>query len=251
MIIKLSPDVIVLTEIKADAGTTVSKNLRGSQCFQILSQRGTTAPSRTGVAILLRTGLNGSMICRNERTTENKNDPIQTVKVRLARNVVLIGIYASPQISGKALTEALESAHIQSGEDVMIIGDLKAKNVIWKRLSNGQGVSKLCEEVENPSFFAKGKQGWSKPDLLSHRNEAQVEKEREVSWNDISEHAPLLYVLRDIKPEYKKHRRVAKIILTNERNREKVSCNNRDSLTTLIDKLKSGDRKKHKAHSKK
>lgn len=166
LISKLSQDVVVLTEIRADALTNLSKIWPGLQCFQVLAQRGTTAPTRRGVAIVLRARLKGSLISRTERTTWNKNDVIQTIKVRLERNVIVIGTYASTQTSGAALTEALERAYVQSGENIMVIGDLNARNVISGRVSNGRGKAVVnfakkwiykIKSAKIPSFFAKGK----------------------------------------------------------------------------------------------
>lgn len=92
--------------------------------------------------------------------------------------MVLVGMYASPQASGKLLTEALEKAHMHRREDLIIVGDLNARNKTWHRINNRRGSSGVIfakkgtikyRGQRTPHSFSKDKNGQSKSDLLLYR----------------------------------------------------------------------------------
>lgn len=103
-ILKLRPYIINLMETMADASSTINKIWPGSQCTQILTRRGNASPAREGVAIAFRPGPSSSLVSRNDQASDNRNGLIQTVKVRVAATVTLVGIYASSQAGSSSLT---------------------------------------------------------------------------------------------------------------------------------------------------
>lgn len=73
---------------------------------------------------------------------------------------------------------------MRNGDDTIMVGDLKARNITWDIVSNGRGTAVLhfskrrnynITPPKNPSFFAKGKKGWSKRDLILYKAKVQVE----------------------------------------------------------------------------
>lgn len=88
MIKQLKPDIMVLKKTRADAISTFRKIWQGARCIQIFTIRDSADPKRAGVAIILRPGLESSLVGITNTNCSNKNELIQTVKVRLTRKVV-------------------------------------------------------------------------------------------------------------------------------------------------------------------
>lgn len=76
---------------------------------------------------------------------------------------------------------------MHSGQEAIIIGDLNAGSSVYERVNKGRGTTlvnfarrrnyKVTPHKE-PSFFEKGKRGWSKPDLVLHREELKWNNQR-------------------------------------------------------------------------
>lgn len=69
----------------------------------------------------------------------------------------------------------------------------------------------------HPSYYAKGRNGSSKPDLLVDIEKENISQPRSEIWNGTSDHTPILYEVRNTNLKASR-KRVSKTMLHNLRN---------------------------------
>lgn len=92
----------------ADTGKNLAKGQgRTSTTFSMMS----AVPARAGTALIIKPGEESLLQQRIALVSEDSNELIQEIKLRMGQNTCVVGMYAGPQTSGKKVGEVLINIH--------------------------------------------------------------------------------------------------------------------------------------------
>lgn len=101
------PDVMVLCEKRADVQPNFAIIWPGAVVEQVLPLKSKSAPTRGGVAVVVKPGRATSLLKRMEVNSNAGEGLIQAVKINVRDDVCLVGIYVSGRTKEADLATAL------------------------------------------------------------------------------------------------------------------------------------------------
>lgn len=222
--------MIILNETRADVGPTMRKIWPGAKLQQILPVLSNGAPTRACTAVILKPGIISSLQERISLVSDDKNELIQAVKIKLDHKTCLVGMYVGPHTSGLKLERILTKMVGDNKHRVVITGDINARHSSWGKKTNTIGRALVRFALQRnykispptmPSYTAKGITSASKPDLMLDLEKALVTQPVDHRWDNSSHHTPLVYQLNDINIKMGKTRK-PKSMLNNSMNLEEA-----------------------------
>lgn len=97
---KQKPNVLVICETKADTRKTFSSILSGDKMEQIITITKCNSPFREGKTVVMNPGGKKTLQKITCMLSENRNDQVKQIEVRMDQNTSVAGIYTGPQSSG-------------------------------------------------------------------------------------------------------------------------------------------------------
>lgn len=135
-----SPDVVILTETRSLAGSTMKKIWPGCKVEEIPPFRcGMTGTPRSGVAVGVREGIKCSLEKKVELVEKDGKDLAQVVRVRISETIAVVGLYVSPGMNHKKMSQVIEQTHSIRNPETLVAGDFNARHLAWDKTSNSKG----------------------------------------------------------------------------------------------------------------
>lgn len=89
--------------------------------------------------MVLKLGLVGSVESRIETVIDSKSDFLQGLRVRIKRDLAVVGIYVIPETKDKETTAASDKLYTQVDPATLVLGDLNARDRGWDTADNDKG----------------------------------------------------------------------------------------------------------------
>lgn len=124
------------------------------------------------------------------------------MKLKIIENLCLVEMYVGPNTREADLEMALKSLKGRGSDQVIITGDLNARQKSWDTCRNARGREVLksaakwkyqVTSTDKATYRARGRKGESKIDLLVDTDKVSVTNPRNVGWYDSSDHTQILY----------------------------------------------------------